>query len=47
MEVIDVLVADKESSTINAQPDVFGTGQPQPLPPVASKTVKKLPLSKR
>jgi len=45
MEGIDVLVANKESSTINAQPDVFGTGQPRPFPPVASKLVKKLHLS--
>ncbi|KAK2412881.1 EH domain-containing protein 1 [Trifolium repens] len=45
MEGIDALVANKESSKINAQPDLFGTGQPRPSPPSASKSVKKLPLS--
>jgi len=45
MEGIDVLVENKESSTISAQPDVFGIGQLQPFPLVASKSVKKLALS--
>ncbi|KAK2359081.1 EH domain-containing protein [Trifolium repens] len=45
MEGIDALVANKESSKINAQPDLFGTSQPRPFPPSASKSLKKLPLS--
>ncbi|CAL5199563.1 unnamed protein product [Lathyrus oleraceus] len=45
LEGIDALVANTKSPTINAQPDVFGTGQLQPFPRVASKSAKKLPLN--
>ncbi|CAI8611691.1 unnamed protein product [Vicia faba] len=45
LEGIDALVANSKSPTKNAQPDVFGTGQLQPFPRVASKSAKKLPLN--
>ncbi|CAK8564427.1 unnamed protein product [Lathyrus sativus] len=45
LEGIDALVANTKSPAINAQPDVFGTGQLQPFPRAASKSAKKLPLN--
>ncbi|CAK8532510.1 unnamed protein product [Lathyrus sativus] len=45
LEGIDALVANTKSPAMNAQPDVFGTGQLQPFPRAASKSAKKLPLN--
>ncbi|KAK7387717.1 hypothetical protein VNO78_22507 [Psophocarpus tetragonolobus] len=47
MEGLDALIEKTRSLTINAQPDVFGSAQPQLLPLnswAAPKSVKKLPL---